>query len=281
MTRERQQLTRAALENYEKHEVPSITGPQARALLAHLPIVSGQRLLDVACGTGVIAREAAYMVGTKGSITGLDLNETMLEIARLHAPTRSTQLEWRRGDAEHLPFPDSQFDVVLCQQGLQFFPDKLAALSEMRRVLEPEGWVGLCVWRGIEHSPFHREAAKALKRYTSSQAVMQMEEPFAFDDADGLYALMFQAGFTEIEIWAAIETVFLPQPEMSVPAILASMPVGQIVAELNGRSRDALIEDILVALEPYRSDDGIAVPHVKRHPVLTLLRHEELTHLSS
>ena len=260
MPRERWQLTGAALESYEKYEVPSIAGPQARALLAHLPMVAGQRLLDVACGTGIIAREAAYMVGTKGSITGLDLNEGMLVIARQHAPTRSTQLEWRLGDAEHLPFANNHFDVVLCQQGLQFFPDKLAALSEMRRVLEPGGWVGLCVWRGIEHSPVHHEAAKALKRYADTQAVIQMEAPFAFNDADGLYALMSEAGFAEIEIWAAIETVSLPQPETSVPALLASTPAGRMFAELDDRSRDALIREILVALEPYRTEDGIAVP---------------------
>ncbi len=121
------------------YEVPLISGPQCRALLAHLPIASGHRLLDVACGTGIVAREAAYMIGTKGAITGFDLDEEMLRIARQEAPTRSTHLEWRHGDAQHLPFPDDHFNIVVCQQGLQFFQDKLSALTEMHRVLEPGG----------------------------------------------------------------------------------------------------------------------------------------------
>jgi ubiquinone/menaquinone biosynthesis C-methylase UbiE len=260
MARERWQLTGAASESYEEFQVPNIAGPLARAFLAHLQIIPGQRILDVACGTGIIAREAAYLVGPKGSITGIDRNKDMLDVARQHAPTRSTQLEWHHGDAEQLPFPDSHFDVVLCQQGLQFFPDKLLALTEMHRVLEPGGWVGLCVWRGIEHSPLHHEVGKALRRYAGSQAAEQMEAPFAFGDADALFALMSEAGFTEIEIWAAVETVSIPPPETSVPALLASTPVGKVFAELGDRSRNGLIEDISVALEPYRTDDGIDVP---------------------
>ena len=114
MAQERWQLTGAAAESYEQYQVPNIAGPLARAFLAHLPIKPGQRLLDVGCGPGVIAREAAFMVGTKGSITGIDLNEDMLAVAGQQAPSQHTQLEWHHGDAENLPFLDSQFDVVLC-----------------------------------------------------------------------------------------------------------------------------------------------------------------------
>ena len=260
MTRQRCQPTRAALENFETYEVPLISAPQCRALLAHLPIASGHRLLDVACGTGIVAREAAYMVGTKGTITGLDLNEEMLHVARRHAPTRSAQLEWRHGDAQHLPFPDNHFDIVVCQQGLQYFEEKLSALSEMRRVLEPGGWVGLCVWRGIEESPLHHAAAKAFARHVDKQAAALLHTPFSFDDADALNSLMSSAGFAGIEIWAAIETILIPEPETAVPALLASSPAAPMFAGLNGKTRTAIIAEVLAALEPYRTGDAVAVP---------------------
>lgn len=260
MTQERWQLVGAGPESYEQYQVPLIVGPLARIFLAHMPIEPGQRLLDVACGTGVIAREAAYMVGTKGSITGIDLNEGMLDIARMHAPDSSTTLQWHKADAENLPFPDANFDVALCQQGLQFFPDKLVALQEMYRVLEPGGLVGICVWRSIEHSPCHHELARACSHYISDRAAEQIEAPFTFGDADALFELMSEVGFADTEMWSAVETIRMPPPEKSVPDLLAGTPAASVFLELDDASRNALIDDVSAALEPYRTEDGLAVP---------------------
>lgn len=272
MAQERWQLTGTAPENYEQYQIPSIAGPLARAFLAHLPIEPGQRLLDVGCGTGIIAREAAYMVGTKGSITSIDLNEEMLDVARQHAPLRSTQLEWHQGDAEDLPFSDGLFDVVLCQQAVQFFPDKRAALSEMLRVLKPAGWVGICVWRDIKHSPFHHATGEALRRHVGDEAAQQMEAPFSYGDADALWTLMSETGFSEIDIWAAVETVSVPPAGSSVPALLASTPIGSVFAGLDDRSRNAIIDDVAHALRTYSSDDGITVPQAAH---IALAKKEE------
>jgi ubiquinone/menaquinone biosynthesis C-methylase UbiE len=121
----------------------------------------GDRLLDVACGTGPVARQAAPFVGPTGRVVGLDLNTGMLEIARSMPMPESISLEWQQGDATALPFQNASFDVVCCSQGLQFFPDRATALGEMFRVLAPVGRLALAVWRGIEHQPFYSALAEA------------------------------------------------------------------------------------------------------------------------
>jgi ubiquinone/menaquinone biosynthesis C-methylase UbiE len=140
------QLQGSAAERYERWAVPFLLGPWVPGLLDLAELRAGERVLDIATGTGVVARLAARRVVPRGTVTGLDLNEGMLEIAqRLPLPPGLT-VDWRQGSALAPPFPDGTFDVVLCQQGLQFFPERLKALREMHRVLAPGGRVALSVW---------------------------------------------------------------------------------------------------------------------------------------
>ena len=133
-TREQWQLERASAEAYERYAVASWSGPLAARLVALAAPREGERVLDVACGTGIVARLA---VGAGGSVAGVDLNEGMLAVAREQAPA----IDWRQGDVEALPVADGAFDLVACQQGLQFFGHRAAALAEMRRALAPgDGW---------------------------------------------------------------------------------------------------------------------------------------------
>lgn len=133
------QVSGNAAEHYERYIVPTIFIPWSTDLLERAALQPGERVLDVACGTGVVARHAAQQVGSDGTVTGLDLNPVMLEVARTQAASSDAVVEWHQGDAGALPFDDAAFDVVLCQQGLQFFPDKVKALREMHRVLVPGG----------------------------------------------------------------------------------------------------------------------------------------------
>lgn len=116
------------------------------------------------------------------------------------------------------------------------------------------------MWRSIEHSPFQYEIGKALRRYGRNMAAEKMEAPFDFGDANELSTLMSEAGFIEIDIWAAVETISNPPPEVSVPALLAGTPIGSLFSKLSDRSRNALIEDVSQALEPYTTKDGLTVP---------------------
>jgi len=131
---ERWQLGGNAAAFYERY-VMLIMEPWVRRLVDVAMLQPDEHVLDVACGTGFVARLAAQRVGVKGRVVGIDLNTGMIEAAR---ETVATTIDWRIGDAAALPFEDGGFDVVLCQQGLQFFPDRIQALGEMRRVLQHE-----------------------------------------------------------------------------------------------------------------------------------------------
>ncbi len=128
---------------YERLMAPAIFAPWTRDLVALAAVRPGERVLDLACGTGVVARAVAVQPGGAGPIVGLDLNPGMLATAR--AVATDLPIDWREGDATALPFADGAFEVVFCQQGLQFFPDKPAALAEVHRVLAPGGRVLLSV----------------------------------------------------------------------------------------------------------------------------------------
>lgn len=254
------QLTGGGPENYERYQVPSVFGPLARLLLRSVSLHPGQRILDVACGTGIVAREAAPLLGPDGLVVGIDLNAGMLDIARRHAPSGSARVEWQQGDAAALPLPDTDFDVVLCQQGLQFFPDKALALREMRRVLRPGGLVALNVWCGIEHSPCHAAIAAALHRHASAEVAQRFQAPFAFGDPSTLAQAMLGAGFQRVEVRVEILERRLLPPDESIPGLLASTPVGPDVARLAEPARRAIVAEAAAALTQFRHGDGLIVP---------------------
>ena len=125
-------------ENYQRFFVPAIGRPVADDLIGVAALQPGQRVLDVACGTGVVTRLAAERVGAAGVVAGLDVNPGMLAVARAETPS-GLSIDWHEASVESMPLPDEAFDVVLCQMGLQFVSSKLTALREMRRVLKPGG----------------------------------------------------------------------------------------------------------------------------------------------
>src|SRR6478672_5617008 len=145
------QLQQTSAELYERFLVPTVTLPWARDLVERVGLRPGARVLDVACGTGVVARLAASAVGG-GRVVALDVNRGMLAVGRSLSPEES-RVEWCEASADALPFAEGEFDVVLCQLGLQFFPDRPAAVREMRRVLTAAGRVGASVYTSIERNP--------------------------------------------------------------------------------------------------------------------------------
>src|SRR5262245_12620851 len=159
------QLEGTSAELYERYLVPPVTLPWARDLVQRVGLRSGDRVVDVACGTGVVARLAALEVGQGGSVAALDLNRSMLAVGRSTEAPKGAAITWHEGSADALPFGDGEFDVVLCQLGLQFFPNRQGALREMRRVLATEGRVGASVYTAIDQNPAADALAHALDRY--------------------------------------------------------------------------------------------------------------------
>lgn len=184
------QIARSAADVYEEFFVPALFGQWAAPLLEAAKVDQGDRLLDVACGTGVVAGAASEQISKSGRVVGLDCNTGMLDVARRIAP----DIDWRLGVAESLPFDGGRFDVVTCQFGLMFFEDRVAALREMWRVLRPGGRLAVVTWDKLENSPGYDAMVSLLQRLFGQDAADALRAPFALGEADALATLAAQAG---------------------------------------------------------------------------------------
>lgn len=217
-------------------------------------------MLDVACGTGLVARVAAGRVGAGGQVTGLDIHPPMLEVARKVAGSTSVPIEWQEGDAAHLPYPSPRFDVAFCQQGLQFFPDRLAALREIRRVLTPQGRVGVAVWSRIDRNPYFDSLADAIERHLGTEAATRTRSSFVLWDPAELQSLMTGAGFAGVETRLVVKSLHLPIPENLIPRHLAGTSLAAMAAAMDVRARAALIGEVAASLRSYAKEDGMTLP---------------------
>lgn len=247
-------------ELYERYIMSVFGNAWAQTLVQLAAPSDGERVLDVACGTGVVARYTVPYVGPTGRVVGLDLNPGMLTMARTMPQREGVAIEWREGNATALPFPDASFDLVCCQQGLQFFPDRPAALREMCRVLIPGGRLALGVWRSLEHHPFYIVLIAALERYVSAEAAAHLRAPFALPQAETLRALVGAAGFQDIRIRIRGRMTRAPSLGDYVLGYLSGTPMAAAVTALDTTTRAAMVEYVCTALQDYVDDDGLAAP---------------------
>lgn len=258
--RETWRRDRPAALQYERSVVPILMGPWAADLVEAVSPQAGERVLDVACGTGLVARLAARQVGVAGRVTGLDLVPEMLEVARTVLPGVGPPIEWCEGDAASLPFPDGSFDAVFCHQGLQFFTDRAAALREIRRVLAPAGRIALAVWSRIERNPYFLAVAEAVGRRVATEAGAQLRSPFALGDPGELEALLGASGLGNSEVRPVGKSLRLPLPKDFVPSHLAGTSLAAEVAATEPAARAALIQDVAAELRSYLDPEGMTPP---------------------
>jgi ubiquinone/menaquinone biosynthesis C-methylase UbiE len=258
---EQWQLHGSAPELYQRHLVPAMTAMWATDLADRAALRPGERVLDVACGTGVVARVAAERVGRAGRVAALDINPGMLAVARSLAAVTGASIEWHDGSALALPFADVAFDVVLCQLGLQFFPDRPTALGEIRRVLMPNGRLALNVFGPIEHNPATHALVNALDRHVHPDASAAKRTEHALADTAELRALVARAGFSDVVIATAEKAVRFPSASEYVRVQLAATPLAALLADRDGAGLvEALTEDVEAALAPYSGSDGLTFP---------------------
>jgi ubiquinone/menaquinone biosynthesis C-methylase UbiE len=205
----RGQVVSTAAEVYDEFFLPALFEEWPERLLEAARVGPGQTVLDVACGTGVLAMSVAGKVGPQGSVVGLDINEGMLAVAR----TKDENIDWRHGQAESLPFPDQSFDAVVSQFGLMFFENRQAAIGEMCRVLRPGGRLAIAVWDSLDNTPGYAAVTELLRRLFGKQAAQAIEAPYSLGDKQALQALLNQAGLTTARIETLPGTARFPSIE--------------------------------------------------------------------
>jgi SAM-dependent methyltransferase len=190
------QVSRSAARIYDEFFVPALFEQWTARVAEAAQVGPGQRVLDVACGTGALARAVASRAGPGGSVVGLDPNAGMLEVARRRGPG----IEWREGVAEALPFDDASFDAVVSQFGLMFFRDRCGAIREMARVLRPGGRLAVAVWDSIARSPGYAALAGILLELFGDEAADALRAPFALGDRRALLDLFAEVGLHEARV---------------------------------------------------------------------------------
>ena len=265
-TTERAQIE--AAKAYESLFVPALfeqwTGMVADAAHVH----AGQRVLDVACGTGVLARHVAGRVGAGGVVTGLDANAGMLEVARDRTPT----VEWRRGAAESLPFEAAAFDAVVSQFGLMFFTDRVRAVSEMLRVLKRGGRLAVAVWDTLENNPLYAAEVELLARLAGRSAAEALRAPFALGNRETLAGVFTDAGATAAEISTHAGTARFPSLRVVLEADLRGwLPMVGLILSEDTIGRVLAAADDELGAHVRRTDHGIEFP-LSSH-IVSVARH--------
>jgi ubiquinone/menaquinone biosynthesis C-methylase UbiE len=240
-----------AAENYQRYFVPAIGTPVSATLLSAADLKPGERVVDVACGTGVIARLAATQVGPTGSVNGIDLAPDMIDVASRN-PNPGVNIDWRVADAVDLPLDGGSCDVALCQMGLMFMADKVAALAEMRRVLAPGG-------RAVINTPGRIQPplelmAEALGDHIGPDLGPFVHAVFSMHDPDAVSALLNNAGFEGVEATETTATLDLPGPAHFLWQYINLTPMGQFVEPAPDDAKQALEQQVVDTWQPYVVD---------------------------
>jgi len=258
MTEERFQLTSTAALLYEEQKVPAIFGPLARATLAMHEVSPQDNVLDVACGTGIVARAVRELFGDEPVVTGIDVNEAMITTGRDICERESVDVDFRSGDAANTPFRDGEFTFIICQQGRQYFPDENAALIELRRIAAHRCRFVLTVWS--RPSPLFLALADSLRTHVGAKVAKQSLAPFSWAGADTIVDRMTETGYSRIDVRELEVERVLNEPEDSITKEIMSNPVGPAVAALGETVIDAVVADTLAATTRFQHNNKLVIP---------------------
>lgn len=245
----RGQVTRSAADIYEEFFVPALFGDWTARVSEAAELKPGDRVLDVACGTGVLAREASTRVRPGGSVVGVDINDGMLTVAR----RKSSEVEWRQGQAESLPFDNSSFSAVVSQFGLMFFEDRIVALREMWRVLEPGGRLVVAVWDSLEKTPGYAAVTVLLQRMFGDKIADGMRAPFNLGDTELLQSLFVAAEISHARVHTMEGTAHFPSIESWIHTDVKGWTLADLIDDAQ---YEALQQEAQTELKRFVRSDG-------------------------
>jgi SAM-dependent methyltransferase len=269
-------LAGSAPQRYDRVVAP-LMAPFVDALLDAGQVGPGCAVLDVACGTGFAARAAAMRVGPTGRVAGVDINPEMLAVAAATGAATPTAVasaspppelpaielpavEWREASADDIPFPDAAFDAVVCQQGLQFFPDLPAAVAEAARVTRRGGRVAATVWSPLERSPYFDAQIRAVEEILGARDTASLTSAFGCS-LERVAAAFRAAGLRDVTGREVVADVHLPPAAEFVPAHSSVTPWGIAAAEARPDGVQRITSSVATALAGYTCPDGsMAVP---------------------
>jgi ubiquinone/menaquinone biosynthesis C-methylase UbiE len=252
------QLSGAAAQMYEEQKVPAMFGPLAHATLAEHEVAPDDVVLDVACGTGIVTRTIRDRFGPQPSVTGVDLNEGMIATAREVCARDEITADFFVCDATATHFDDSEFTFVICQQGLQYFPDEDAALVELRRIATDGARFVFTVWS--RPSPLIVALANSIRVHIGDDLANQSLAPFSWAGAETIVRRMSAAGFRDIDLKELEVNRVLNDPEQSIPKEIMSTPVGPSVSGMGEVAFNTVVAEMLDATTDYRQDNQLIIP---------------------
>ena len=249
----------SAAEAYDTILVPEVMQPWADLMVQKAHVGTGARTLDVACGTGVVARCAARLCGPQSHASGLDIDPAMITVAKAAALREALNIDYRCGSASELPFEASSFDAALCLHGLQYFPDKTLALAEVRRVMRPGAGLVMVVWTAMETCAGNWAMITALERRGID--AKDMRKPFALSDSAALRTLVEHAGFNDVTVEGTHRTVRFASVRTFVESIARGAPSSRLaLAQVPPPDWQGFLTDVEVQLAPWTENARLEFP---------------------
>jgi ubiquinone/menaquinone biosynthesis C-methylase UbiE len=233
-------------------------GPWAPGLVEAANIQTDETILDVACGTGVVTRMAAENLGPSGHIIGLYLNDGMLAVAATLGNPGRGKLEWLKNSALEMDLPNEKFDAVLCQQGLQFFPDQHKALLETHCVLREGGRACFSVWAA--RGPYNDAVGAAITKHIDDAAAQRYHTARDVPDAETLRSKFVDAGFSQVDVTRIEMQIHLPEIESFIIAHLNGTPSAAALGSLSSREQSVFAKDAADGLSDYTDSGDAVVP---------------------
>lgn len=246
-------------DHYQGFLAPAMFEPCAEILLDAAELAPGMDVLDVACGTGVVSRAAARRVGAGGTVLGIDMAPPMLHLARAQPPEDgAAAIDYREGDAQTLPVGYDAFDVVVCQHGVQFFPDRAAAVREMARAVRPGGTIAIACWARLEDSPYIMAIVESLRDHLGEEAAAGMRMPFSVGP-DDLAELLDGLEAVSVKV-AQVPAAYRAAPREAAARMILAGPLAPAFTSLDETRREAFTEDLGAKMAAHDSGDGYLRP---------------------